>query len=289
MITNPNELTPVEKHNNLYLKREDLFLPFGKDTVNGGKLRQCYKLVESIKDNYNGVISCCSIYSPQAPITSAVAKYFNLKCIIGYGGTKPSRLDELPMPIISKQFGSDLQIISKSGIHKILYTKSKEIAEKGNLFVVDYGFNIVDYPEIMYSAISNQVQNLPDELDNLVVTCGSGITSIGIFLGLAKYNKKVKNIYLIATAPSRKKLIDNTLFMNDIFMKYKIIDLFHQDGFKYEDKVYEEIDGIQLHPNYEAKTYNWLKQNIDYNKEKTLLWIVGAEPKIKEENNDRKS
>lgn len=283
-ITNPDELTPIEVHDGLYLKREDLYKPFGDYSVNGGKLRQCYKLVNSIKDKYDGVISCCSIYSPQAPITSAVANSFNMKAIICYGGTNELRLQELPMPLISKQFGAELRIISKSGIHKILYNKAKQIALKENLFVVDYGFNIIDYPDIMYEAISSQVENIPDELDNLVITCGSGITTIGVLLGLKKYNKKVKNIYLVATAPSRDKLIKNTLFLYGIFPNYSIIDLFHMANFHYEDEVFEKIDGIELHPNYEAKTFNWLKNNIDYKNEKTLLWIVGSKPNLKEEN-----
>lgn len=272
-----NELTPVELHDGLYIKREDLYKPFNSP-VNGGKLRQCYYLVKAIKDKYKGVISCCSIYSPQGPITAAVAKHFDLKCIICYGSTTYDRLKELPMPKLAKENGAELRIISKSGIHKILYNKAKKIAEEENLFVVEYGFNIVEYPNIMYEAISEQVQNIPNDLDNLVITCGSGITTIGVMLGLHKYNKKPKNIYLVATAPSRKKLIDKVLRENEIDIKYKIIDLFHEKGFKYEKRLEAQHDGIIFHPNYEAKAYNWLINNLDINKEKTLLWVVGCEP-----------
>lgn len=280
LIKEVDELTPVENHKGLYIKRDDLYKPFGDNTVNGGKLRQCYKLVESIKDKYDGVISCCSIYSPQAPITSAVANYFGLKAVICYGATNESRLQELEMPRLARQYNADLRIISTSGIHKILYNNARKIAQEENLFVVDYGFNIIDYPDIMFSAISRQVENIPNELDNLVITCGSGITTTGVLLGLAKYRKKVKNIYLVATAPNRQKLINKNLSLNNMYREYTIIDLFHQKGFKYEDKLYKSFDGIDFHPNYEAKTFNWLENNIDYKKEKTLLWVVGAEPKL---------
>lgn len=280
IIKEVDELTPVENHKGLYIKRDDLYKPFGDTTVNGGKLRQCYKLVESIKDKYDGVISCCSIYSPQAPITSAVADYFGLKAVICYGATNERRLQELEMPKLARYYNAELRVISTSGIHKILYNKARRIAQEENLFVVDYGFNIVDYPDIMFSAISRQVENIPDELDNLVITCGSGITTTGVLLGLVKYKKKVKNIYLVATAPDRQKLINENLSLNNIVMEYNIIDLFHQKGFKYEDKLYKSFDGIDFHPNYEAKTFNWLENNIDYKKEKTLLWVVGVEPKL---------
>ena len=279
IIRGVNDLTPVEIYQGLYIKRDDLYKPFGDNTVNGGKLRQCYKLIESIKDKYEGVISCCSIYSPQAPITSAVANHFNMKAVICYGATNYNRLNILEMPKIAKSYNADLRIISTSGIHNILYNKARKIAQEENLFVVDYGFNIVDYPDIMFSAVSKQVENIPDDLDNLVITCGSGITTIGVLLGLVKYKKTVKNIYLVATAPNRQKLINENLAINNIMMEYTIIDLFHQKGFKYENKLYKSYDDIEFHPNYEAKTFNWLENNINYKKEKTLLWIVGAEPK----------
>ena len=184
------------------------------------------------------------------------------------------------MPQIAEQYGAEIRIVSTSGIHNILYGHARRIAKEEGLFVVDYGFNIIDYPDIMFSAVSRQVENIPDELDNLVITCGSGITSTGVLLGLAEFNKHVGNIYLVATAPDRRKMIDGNLIANNVGIQYTTIDLFHTKGFKYKDRVYKSIDGIDLHPNYEAKTFNWLENNIDYKNERTLLWIVGAEPHL---------
>lgn len=274
IITDPNELTPVEYREGIWLKREDLFQPFGIDTVNGGKLRQCYFLIEDIKKKYNKVISCCSIYSPQAPITASVAKYFGLKCEIYYGGTTPERVLKYRMPYISKQYGAQITIASKSGIHSILYNKAKSKAIENHWFVVDYGFNLTDKRDLLLNAVSKQVQNIPDELDNLVITCGSGITTSGVLIGLKQYNKKVKNIYLVCTAPDRTELIKKNV--GNIPFAVHRIDLFHQKGFKYENGLTEYIEGIKLHPNYEAKSFNWIKQaNLNG---KTLLWIVGSKP-----------
>lgn len=259
-------------------ERDDLFQPFGENTVNGGKLRQCYMLVESVKKNFDGVISCCSIYSPQAPITAAVANNFGMKCIICYGGTTYERLKLYRMPTICRHYKAKIRIISKSGIHKILYNKAKKIAQQEKLFVVDYGFNIINYSDILLSAVSNQVKNIPDELDNLVITCGSGITTIGVIIGLHKFHKKVKKIYLVCTAPNRDKLIQQTIQRHEIKQSYTMIDLFHTKGFKYEVGVKESIGNIELHPNYEAKAYRWLKNNLNYKEQKTLLWIVGSKP-----------
>ena len=66
-----NKLTPVQSVGGLLFKRDDLYEPFGPGEVNGGKMRQCMMLLDSVKDEISGVISCCSIHSPQAPITAS--------------------------------------------------------------------------------------------------------------------------------------------------------------------------------------------------------------------------
>lgn len=270
-----NDLTPVEEREGIYLKREDLFAPFGAGGVNGGKLRQCWCLVEKVKDEYEGLISCCSIYSPQAPITAAVGEYYGMPVTIYYGATTQEKLAKLRMPSIARKHGARLEIASKSGIHSILYGKAREFAAKNNYYVVDYGFNLSEFPEILVDRIAAQVQNIPD-VDNLVVTCGSGITASSILVGLAKYNKHVDHVYLVATAPDRKKFITETLREYGAWHSFEIVDLFHSKGFVYEHGVNAEIGGIKLHPNYEAKTYAWLK-NAGL-KGDTLLWIVGSKP-----------
>ena len=46
---------------------------------------------------------------------------------------------------------------------------------------------------------------------------------------------------------------------------------------KYENIKKESYGNINFHTRYEAKTFCWLKDNIDYKKEKTCMWIVGGE------------
>ena len=45
---NEYSLTPVQEVDGLRIKRDDLYAPFGPGEVNGGKLRQCVMLVNSI-------------------------------------------------------------------------------------------------------------------------------------------------------------------------------------------------------------------------------------------------
>ena len=274
-MRSPDDITPVEEHGGILMKRDDLFAPFGEGTVNGGKLRQCFYLVDKIKDDYKGLISCCSIYSPQAPITASVGRHFGMPVTIFYGGTTKERAIQMRMPNITMRYGAKMEIASKSGIHSILYMKAKKYASENDYFVVDYGFNIMEYPDILIDKVANQVVNIPD-VDNLVITCGSGITATSIMLGIKKYKKKIGNIWLIATAPDRTKFINNTLKAYDAEMPFNMVDLFHKKGFVYERGVDVSVDGIKLHPNYEAKTYSWLKNNKLNGS--ILLWVVGAKP-----------
>ena len=71
----------------------------------------------------------------------------------------------------------------------------------------------------------------------------------------------------------------NKKFNVDIKLdNFKYIDAFSTlKGFKYENVRNETYEDIVFHKRYEAKTFNWLKNNIDYHNEKTCMWIIGGE------------
>lgn len=272
-----DRLTPVQIVDGLHIKRDDLYAPFGAGEVNGGKLRQCMMLVESLHGAYDGLLSYCSIHSPQAPITAASARAHGLSCRILYGGAKAENISALPMPRLSMRYGAKISIAARSGRHAILHARAKEIAEKENSFIVQYGINLTGHSEVLLGAVAAQVENIPDEIENLVMTCGSGITSSGVMIGLHRFNKRVKNVHLVATAPDRRAFIHDTLKQHGADRDFLYHDLFHTPGFSYEKPARAIWGGIRLHPHYEAKTMLWFR-NSGLDPEKTLFWIVGAEP-----------
>ncbi len=271
-------MTPVERIGDLLMKRDDKYQPFGPGTVNGGKLRQCMYLVESIKDKYDGLVSCCSIHSPQAPITAAVAHHFGLKCYRLYGGTTNEKLATNPMARICRRYGAQVIIAAQTGRHNVLYAKARKLAKERNCFVVEYGFNISEQPDLLFGAVSSEVENLPD-IENLVVTCGSGITTIGILKGISEFKKNIRHIWLVCTAPSRKELIEKNTKGLEGLPEIHYIDLFHRPGFLYEKRVKAVYGGVTFHPNYEAKTLSWLVNESSLPLDRTLLWVVGTEPR----------
>lgn len=274
-------LTPVQQVDGMYFKREDLYTPFGAGEVNGGKLRQCMLLVNKIHADYDGLVTCCSIHSPQAPITAATAKAFGMRCQVLYGGTKPETLKRLPMPRLCLRYGAEVTIAARSGRSNILYyiaQNLKRVKDKRD-YIVLYGINLQDHEDILLGAVAAQTRNLPDEIENLVMTCGSGITAIGVIAGLKQYGKKVKHVHLVATAPDRQKLIHGTLQKHGADREIEYHDLFHTRGFSYEEPFCSVWGGIKLHPNYEAKTMAWFAKS-GLRPENTLFWITGAEPLV---------
>lgn len=275
---NEYSLTPVQEVDGLHIKRDDLYAPFGPGEVNGGKLRQCVMLVNSVKKDYKSLLTYCSIHSPQAPITAAVARANGMPCRIVYGGTTRESVAALPMPRLAMKYGASIVLAARSGRHSILHARAKELAAQENSFIVQYGINIIGYGDTLLTAVAAQAENLPDDIENLVMTCGSGITATGVMIGLHRYGKRVKRMHLVATAPDRRGFIHETLKKYGADREFEYHDLFHSPGFVYEKSAAATWGGIRLHPHYEAKTMQWFRSS-GIAPESTLFWITGAEPR----------
>jgi hypothetical protein len=182
------------------------------------------------------------------------------------------------MPRLSMSYGAQVEMVAKSGRHNVLKAKAEAIAKAKQMFVVQYGINLDDYGEVLLSAVAEQVQNIPDNLNDLYITCGSGITASGVIVGIERYGKNVKNIHLISTAFDRREKVRTTLRRFGVQREFIYHDLFHTPGFVYEKQQKLRVGGVKLHPQYEAKTMKYLLEQ-KLNTENALFWIVGAEPR----------
>lgn len=129
---------------------------------------------------------------------------------------------------------SAIVLAARSGRHSILHARAKELAAQENSFIVQYGINIIGYGDTLLTAVAAQTENLPDDIENLVMTCGSGITATGVMIGLHRYGKRVKRMHLVATAPNRRGFIHETLKKYGADREFEYHDLFHSPGFVYE-------------------------------------------------------
>lgn len=224
------------------------------------------------------LIAACIARKRQSPQQQRKNIIYPALSYILYGGTKKETVLSLPMPRLCLKYGAKVIIGARSGRHNVLHAKARELAVKNNYFIVQYGINLTGHSDVLLSAVSEQVANIPDELDNLIITCGSGITSTGVMVGLKQFGKTVHNVHLVATAPDRREFIHEQLRRYNADREFIYHDLFHQPGFSYEKNQEASYGGIALHPHYEAKTMKWFA-NSGIPKKGTLFWIVGAEPK----------
>lgn len=280
-----DEITPVEYIDGLYLKRDDKYAPIDFIGVNGTKLRQCAcLLIKNFDKISNGVITCCSIHSPQGLIVTSLCKYIGVKSTVLYGGTTEDKLPLRNIPNKILNIGGNIDIVSKMGRLTVLNSKAKKRASITGEFIVEHGMDLMENIDCFLESVANQVSNLPSDLENLVITCGSGISTTGILYGIQRYRKNIKNIYLVGVAPNREQRIKSNIIElgNKLGVDLKCpefiyVDLFNTKGFRYEKKELAKHKSVNFHPNYEAKTYNWLKENIDYKNNKTCLWVIGGD------------
>ena len=211
------ELTPVEEYNGVLYKRDDLYAPYGSDFVTGGKIRQCRDLIETnldyIKSKCDSTIStAASIHSPQAVIVSRVAQEYGLNSIIGFGNTSIEGALKHKAMSWCKDMGSELVVLSESqGFNNVLYSNLNKLSETRPMFKVLFGYAAQQYRSSIIGKISEQVQNIPDNVDILFVPCGSAVTFTGVIEGKRIYNKNFRLVGLQPFGYDRKSDINKNL------------------------------------------------------------------------------
>ena len=264
-------LTPVEEHNGIYYKRDDLYCPWGD--VNGGKVRQAIRLFST--SDWPGVVAAVSVHSPTGPVISKVAKEFNTPCIIAVGGTKVENLDILPMMRLTRYYGAEVRIVAGHGMKNAINARVNEICEETGYHNIDFSHHIYSDADLTFNTNSTEVLNIPNELDVLVMSLGVGIQFACVLKGLKKHKKKVKRIIGVQVGPDRRKLIDGYLNQNPLTeprfdLEYELV----QYKSAYSKPEIQKVGNFYLDDIYEAKAHKWMLKNIDKN-QKILFWCVG--------------
>ena len=248
------------------------------------------KYIDDIQSKHNnGVITAGSVHSPQSANIAKVAEFHQVKCITCVGGTKPENLDKHHMMKLTKHYGCEIKIVAGHGMSNVIHARMRELAKDNGYMVIEQGELLEKNPSEMFYATADQVENIPDELDNLVVASGVGIQLMGILLGLKKFNKKVKRIHSICVGPTREKHMKRyenellkesgdlvwerpaSLNLNEFTM------LSHKSPYgKGHDYM---VNGSYIDDIYEGKAYQWMLDNVDTKNEKTLFWCVGKRPR----------
>jgi hypothetical protein len=306
------DLTPVEKIGDIYFKREDKFAPLGFGSINGSKLRQCIWLVhEWIRTkNIRGVVSGSVVGSPQHPFISSICKHYGIGCLIVTGSKNYKSHINMQL---AEDMGAQFHV-TNIGYARALQSKSFKLAKllpnhevlETNI-TVDERLNTPERIEAFHKVGSYQVNNIPEHIENLIIPCGSCNSVTSILYGIALNKpKNLKRILLMGIGnngsyhpdyiPRRLKIISKVINenLNDKF-NYTFLDNQNKDGIEvirydlngsgfcsYDMWMPFNYSGIELHPRYEGKVFNFMKAKEPFFKpymnEKTLFWVVGNEP-----------
>lgn len=305
------DLTPVEQIGDMYFKREDKFAPLGFNSINGSKLRQCLWLVDRwAKRGVKGIISGSVVGSPQHPFISSICKHYGLGCLIVTGSK--NYLEHKNMRL-AHQMGASFYV-SKIGYAKALQSICFKLKEKlpnhevlETNITLDERINTPESIEGFHSIGGHQVNNIPDNIETIMIPCGSCNSVVSVLYGLSiKKPSNLKHIVLIGignNGSKNLKYIPNRLATigrvigKDINKEFNFtcIDGFASSGIEvvhfnpngegfctYADWMPFEYFGLNLHPRYEGKCFNYMNQNkqkfTKYMGKNTLFWVVGNEP-----------
>lgn len=274
-----HELTPIEEHNGILFKRDDLYMPFDDIPLSGGKVRQAICLIsnniDKIRNEYNNhIITSTNIDSPQGLIVTRVAKDYDIKSTVFLGGTTLKKVVVKNIMRNAYNFGAKFEFAKVAYENVILNEIKKKKINGEKFFHIKFGINIDEDKESILGANSYQVQNLPKDLDYLVIPCGSAISFCGIILGLMKYNIHPKNI--VGIQISGKDLfvfVENTLDFEHL--PYK---LYISKDYPYHRQLKMPIvDSFTLDPIYEAKAYDYMLKYLgnEIKGKKVCFWCVG--------------
>lgn len=243
----PTVLTPVEQVGNFYFKRDDYYT---FNNVNGGKVRSALELC---KYATKGLVTAGSRKSPQIQIVSEIAKYRQLPfvAVVPFGELTP----ELTY---AKNNGAIIQPI-KMGFNNNIIKKAKIKAIELDYTYVPFGME----DEKVIQAIAAQIENIPTNINRIVMSVGSGMTLSGILHGLVRFNLNKKVLGIMVGANPLKRL--------NKYAPYnwqKMCELI-KSNVDYHREIKDNVFcGIELDQIYEAKC-------IPFIKEGDLFWIIG--------------
>ncbi len=241
-------LTPVERLEEIFIKRDDLFEIAG---VCGGKARTCWHLSQEAK----GLVTAGSRHSPQVAIVASIADCLNIPCHVHV----PQGINTPMIEFAIKKHATVLR--HKPGYNGVIISRANKDALETGYTNIPFGMECEE--AVRQTAL--QVANIPSEVKRVVVPVGSGMSLSGILTGLQMNKFNIPVVGIVIGADPRKRLNK----FAPIFWQQMVTLV--KSKYKYDEYRPASLGNIVLDEIYEAKC-------VEYLKESDLLWIVGKRP-----------
>lgn len=246
--------TPIEFHNGVFIKRDDLFSVCG---VHGGKARSAHYLVQyAISMGYTHIVTAGSRFSPQVEIVGSICREYGLDftAFVPAGVLSPD-IESL------KDFADIRQI--PFGRNNVIKSHAQAFTYRNNAFLVPFGMECYE----AVTQTSSQVVDIPSEVERVVIPVGSAMSLCGLLHGLNHANLRIPVLGVSVGANPDRVM---KLYAPPGWECFCTIVKSQAD---YHKEITAYVGSILLDPVYEAKCVPFLKQN-------DLLWVVGARKSI---------
>ena len=246
-----DDLTPVERHGDLWLKRDDLYERAG---IRGGKVRICWHLAQGAP----ALTAASARKSPQQQIVARIAAALGIPCRIHTASGPPTAEQQ-----DAAAHGAELEF-HRPGYNGVLVARARAYAAVSGAREIPFGMLHPDAVGITRP----QTANVPDDARRIVMAVGVGMAAAGILWGLRDRGLEIPVVGVSVGARPEKHM--DRYAPPDWRRQMRIV----QSHYDYATEVHESVGGVSLDPIYEAKCVELLKPG-------DLFWIIGCRPKPK--------
>jgi 1-aminocyclopropane-1-carboxylate deaminase/D-cysteine desulfhydrase-like pyridoxal-dependent ACC family enzyme len=194
--------------------------------------------------------------SPQLNIVAQISKKLGVSCKAFVPATKQP---DTPEMAAARQAGMEIVPVP-AGYNSVIIARARQAAFESGWREIPFGMECAEAVE----ATRAQVANIPDNIRQIVVPVGSGMSLAGILHGMKDFNINHPVLGVVCGAdPTRRLNTWAPLFWQSLPVKLISAGLdYHKPA------PVTTIEGLALDPIYEAKCLPFLQSH-------DLLWIVG--------------
>jgi hypothetical protein len=250
-IEDPAALTPVERHGDVWFKRDDLFAVGG---VPGGKVRTCLALATAgLAAGKKGLVTAGSRASPQVNIVAHVAAKLGVpaRCHTPTGQLSPE---------VQQAAAIGAEIVQhRAGYNNVIIARARQDAAVRGWVEIPFGMECWE----AVTQTRRQVANLPAEVKTIVIPCGSGMSLAGVLHGLDDIGRADVRVRAVVVGA------DPVARLNEYAPGWrKRVDLVPSGSDYHDAAPVTVMAGVALDAHYEAKCIRFVKPG-------DMLWCVG--------------
>lgn len=257
--------TPIELHDGIWLKRDDLYRAPGTDAP-GGKARTCYALAKHYKEaGLPGLVTAGSRSSPQVNIVAQIGKALDMPVRVHTPQGEPG-----PEVAAAIEAGAE-RIAHRAGYNSVIVQRARADALASGWGHIPFGMECEEAVTQTKLSFESNVAgmlnfDIGSSIKRIVVPVGSGMSLCGVLNGLNEYTELVgqRPILGVVVGADPQKRLDRFAplwrFLPNLELRLAGVD--------YHTKVEASVGPVKLDPVYEAKCFRFLEPG-------DLLWVVG--------------